>query len=141
MRFFKIQPEVAGGLGTRTIMDTTVHPPLVSVLEYEFDGWLGDDLLESFPCFIVSEQLKNLLEENTFTGYVFSDVITSKSDTFIEIYPDLTLPNFYWLKINGKAGVEDAGLSESNHLVVSENFLKILLQVNLKNCLTEELIP
>jgi hypothetical protein len=122
MKFFKLEPEVAGGLGQRTVMDTTVHPPLVSVLEYEFDGWLGDDLLESFPCFIISERLKNLLRENHFN----------------EIYPDLDLPNFYWLKINGKVGVDDTGLSESNHLVVSEGFLKILLQTNLKNCLTEE---
>lgn len=141
MRFFKLQPEVAGGLGARTIMDTTVHPPTVSVLEYEFDGWLGDDLLESFPCFILSERVKNLLQENDFTGYVFDNVIISKSDTFNEIYPDLELPDFYWLKIDGKAGVDDTGLSESNHLVVSEGFLKILLQFNLKNCLTDEYSP
>lgn len=63
MRFLKLQPEVAGGLGAKTIMNTTVHPPSVSILEYEFDGWLGDDLLESFPCFVVSERLKNPLEE------------------------------------------------------------------------------
>lgn len=141
MRFFKLQPEVAGGLGARTIMDTTIHPPAVSVLEYEFDGWLGDDLLESFPCFIVSERLKNLLDENTFTGYAFDSVIISRSETFDELYPETILPEFHWLKVEGKAGIEDVGFSELNHLVVSESVLKVLLQANLKNCLTEEYLP
>lgn len=141
MRFFKLQPEVAGGLGARTVMDTTVHPPAVSFLEYEFDGWLGDDLLESFPCYIVTERLKSLLTENDFTGYAFNSVIISKSETFDELYSETNLPEFHWLKIEGKAGIEDVGFSESNHLVVSENVLKVLLQASLKNCLTEEYLP
>lgn len=141
MRFFKLQLEVAGGFGRKTVMDTRVHPPLVSVLEYEFDGWLGDDLLESFPCYIVTERLRNLLVENLFTGYIFESVIISTSETFKELYPETNLPEFHWLKIEGKAGIKDVGFSESNHLVVSENFLKVLLQVNLKHCLTEEYLP
>jgi hypothetical protein len=141
MRFFTLQPEVAGGLGAKTVMDTTVHPPLVSVLEYEFDGWLGDDILESFPCYIITERLKNLLEESLFTGYIFDNVIISTSETFDELYPETNLPEFHWLKIEGEAGIEDIGFSESNHLIVSESFLKVLLQVNLKHCLTEEYLP
>ncbi len=140
MKFFKLEPEVAGGLGQKTVMDTTVHPPLVSVLEYEFDGWLGDDLLESFPCYIVTERLKNLLKEDSFTGCEFDSVIISTSETFEEFYPEANLPKFYWLKIKGKAGIDDVGFSELNHLVVSEKFLKVLLQANLKNCLVEDYI-
>jgi hypothetical protein len=138
MKFFKLEPEVAGGLGQKTLMDTTVHPPSVSILEYQFDGWLGDDLLESFPCYIVTEKLKNLVQENSFAGYKFDDVIISTSDTFKELYPETDLPKFYWLKIDGKAGIDDVGFSESNYLIVSEIFLTTLLKVNLKNCLVEE---
>ena len=57
--YYFIEPEVAGGWGGNTIADTSVHPPKISKLHYQFDGWLGDDLLESFPCFIVSESLKH----------------------------------------------------------------------------------
>lgn len=38
MKFFYIEPEVAGGFGERTRLDTTVHPPVVHELEYEFQG-------------------------------------------------------------------------------------------------------
>lgn len=46
--FRYIEPEVAGGLGEETQMDSTVHPPLVKKLHLEFEGWLGDDILETF---------------------------------------------------------------------------------------------
>ena len=36
MKYFYIQPEVAGGLGKNTVMDRSVHPPIVSRLHYEF---------------------------------------------------------------------------------------------------------
>lgn len=42
-------------LGGRTVRDTSVHPPVVSHLHYVIDGWLGSQLLESFPCFIASD--------------------------------------------------------------------------------------
>lgn len=37
-----------------TIMEATVHPPRVERLHYEFEDWLGDDLVESFPSFLVA---------------------------------------------------------------------------------------
>ena len=64
-----IEPEVAGGLGNETIIDKNYHPPIVKKLHYEFNGWLGDDILESFPCFIVSERLKNeIIKKNLKVG-------------------------------------------------------------------------
>lgn len=45
MKYFYIEPEVAGGLGRNTVMNRAVHPPVVSKLHYHFDGWLGDVLL------------------------------------------------------------------------------------------------
>ena len=53
MQYVYIEPEVAGGLGDHTVMDRSVHPPIVSKLHYQMEGWLGDALLESFPVFIV----------------------------------------------------------------------------------------
>src|SRR3954454_10828086 len=60
--YFALEPEVAGQLGDTTMLDTSVHPPVIQRLEYRFDGWLGDDLLESFPCFVVTERLANELK-------------------------------------------------------------------------------
>ena len=40
--FHVVEPEVAGALGDRTEMDSSIHPPIVKRLHYEFQGWLGD---------------------------------------------------------------------------------------------------
>lgn len=48
-RYYRLEPEVAGELGSGTVMDVSRHPPLVSHLQFKFQGWLGDDLLETFP--------------------------------------------------------------------------------------------
>jgi hypothetical protein len=56
--FYLIEPEIAGGLGDHTEIDTEVRPPVVKSLEYRLEGWLGDELLESFPCFIVTSLLR-----------------------------------------------------------------------------------
>ena len=44
--FFILAPEVAAQMGERTDLDTTVHPAMVRRLHLQFNGWLGDDLLE-----------------------------------------------------------------------------------------------
>lgn len=66
-----LEPEVAGGMGNDTILDNSVHPPIVTFLHYHFSGWIGDDILETFPYFIFSERLKNAIENNKLKGISF----------------------------------------------------------------------
>ncbi len=82
MRFYILDPEVAGELGRDTIMDTSVHPPTVSNLQYELDTWLGDDVIQSFPCYLVTNRLKRKLESSSFTGATFAPVEFSVSSDF-----------------------------------------------------------
>lgn len=124
--YFYLEPEVAGGLGEHTVMDTSVHPPLVSRLHYEFEGWLGDDLLESFPCYIVTARLREGLESAGTSGCTFDDVEVSKSDTFEELYPGRELPTFYWLRVEGGAGADDFGIAADHRLVASERILDLI---------------
>lgn len=133
-----LEPEVAGQLGEDTVMDTTRHPPEVSRLHYEFDGWLGDDLLESFPCFIITGRVKRALEEMSLSGCLFDSVKVSRSETFRELHPDEELPDFFWLKVSGTACVDDFGLTTDNRLVVTERTLKCLQEFHLNNCLVKE---
>src|SRR6476660_8794270 len=64
-----LAPEVAGGWGERTVADTSTHPPRVTALHYQFDGWLGDELLESFPCYIVTRRLAHALTAAGLSGF------------------------------------------------------------------------
>ncbi|MFC3958342.1 hypothetical protein [Halovivax cerinus] len=139
--FYSIHPEVAGGLGERTEMDTTRSPPEVHTLHYEFDGWLGDDLLSSHPCYIVSEQLKRVLESSKLTGFRLDDVCTSKSDQFKELQSTKELPTFYWLKVEGEPGSDDFGISDKYELIVSDAALDLMNDNTLEQAMIEEYEP
>jgi len=136
--YYYIEPEVSGGIGRSSIIDTSFHPPIVKKLNFEFDGWLGDDLIETFPCFIVSENLKNRIHQSKLTGFKFNDVEITKSDTFNELYENKTLPNFYWLQITGKAGQHDFGIASDFRLVVSSDALFIMKQTRIEQATIEE---
>jgi len=134
MTFFILQPEVAGSKGEHTLQDRSVHPPKVTRLHYEFDGWLGDDILETIACFITTKRLAEQLQNMRVTGVEFDDVEITTSEQFGELFQDTKLPPFVWLKIKGKPGKDDFGLSKEHQLVVSEQVQKMLKQLNLNHC-------
>jgi hypothetical protein len=141
MEYHILEPEVAGGLGEGTVMNRSVHPPDVKLLHYNFDGWLGDVLVESFPCFIVTVEAVKKLQGLPATGVDFGDVRVTKSAQFQEIHPYQTLPEFKWLKVIGKAGREDFGLASDFRLVVSDRVLHVLRSLGLSNALIEVFQP
>ena len=136
--YYIMFPEVAGGLGPRTILDNSIFPPIIKTLNYEFDGWLGDDLLESFPCFIVTESLKNALIASRLKGFLFSIVFVTKSDTFNELYPDRELPSFYWMQINGKLCMDDFSITDKSELVISSQAKELLSNFNISHAVIRD---
>jgi hypothetical protein len=112
-------------------------------LEYVFDGWLGDDVLETFPCFIVTARLKEAVEAIGPTGVAFDEVKVTKSKLFRELYGDRPLPTFYWLKVGGQAGTDDFGVGGSPRfrLVVSERVLYVFKQHQMTECGVAEYDP
>lgn len=137
MRYFYLDPEVAGGLGRHTVMDVSVHPPIVTKLNYEFEGWLGDAILESFPCFIVTVEAKSALLRGDASGATFDHVEVTTSDMFRDLQPDQKLPPFVWLKVNGRAGHDAFGIAKDYRLVVSERVLETLRPLGISNALIE----
>ena len=131
--FYFVGPEVAGGLGDNTVMDTSYHPPVVSELEYQFDGWLGDEILEIFPCFIVTKSLAALFVKHKLSGFALEKVKISKSEQFNDVYPDVGLPEFFWLKVVGSAGIDDFGLSDDYRLVVSDSTVSLFGKAKVNN--------
>ena len=126
-----IEPEVAGGIGEDTKLDTTVHPPIVYQLHYEFQGWLLNDILETFPCFIVTADLKEAILETGLTGVDFDYVKISASYEFRQLYPETVLPQFNWMKVYGKAGEDDFGISDKLRLIISEKAYALLSRFNI----------
>jgi hypothetical protein len=138
MKYFYLEPEVAGGLGPGTVMDSSAHPPKISKLNYQFDDWLGDVLLEAFPCFIITKEGRRIIEGQRFTGICFDDVEITTSDLFQDLFPDGPLPEFNWLKVLGHAAQDDFGISIDHRLVVSERVLKTLNKLGISNALVHD---
>lgn len=136
MRYL-LEPEVAGGWGGETIADTSVHPPIVHQLEYLFDGWLGDELLESFPCFVVTKRLAQLIAEAHLTGYHLAELKVGKSQAFLDVHSQVQLPEFVWLQVLGTKE-DDFSLDREYRLVVSSHALEVLKQGLLNSCVIEE---
>jgi hypothetical protein len=128
--YFELRPEVPGELGPKTVMDTRVHPPKVSVLHFIFDGWLGDHLVESFPCFLVTESLARSFEEASLTGFELGDVNIERDDQLDELESDLKIPSFLWLKIVGEIDQDDFFITERYYLGVSKRALDLISQAS-----------
>jgi len=151
-----LEPEVAGELGEGTSYQNFDNVrfkgerPVVDKLHYHFTGWLGDELLEATPCFIVTEELATSLERNALSGYRFEDVLISLSDEFIEMYPKRKLPQFKRLVPTGTIYVEkgtfkewsgeDICVSQKSYLVVSDKALAVFEAHKIANCDITELV-
>jgi len=156
-KLFHLESEVVGGFGEGTIVTNydqlkvgVEKIPKVEALEYVFDDWLGDDLLESTPCFVVTERLATLIETSNLAGYSLADMLVSKSDLFRQIHnEDLELPKFLWLKVLGHAEMVDMEVRHwsgddfcsglKGELIVTERCLHVLQRANLKNCTVSQL--
>jgi len=146
MKLYRLGPEVAGGLGENSIIIYNENGIMkdVSYLHYKFEGWLGDELLTTTPCFIVTEKLSNAIIDSNLTGYEFQDMEVSESYNFKLLKPDVILPNFKRLIPIGTVQIEDKKVKHwSGHdfcrigitrLVVSDHALNILQKYSISNC-------
>lgn len=107
MRFatlYYLDPEVAGDFGDRTIISNTERyrkgedaVPRIVKLEYEFDCWQGDELVQAFPCYLASKRLVQEMRMARLTGLSEADLEICTSSAFDELCPEMTLPEFSWL--------------------------------------------
>ncbi|MEL6560188.1 MAG: hypothetical protein AAFQ94_18510 [Bacteroidota bacterium] len=139
MKFFKIEPEVSVYIGEMTIYDKRKIPWKIKELHLEFEGWLGDDIVTSSPVFCISNNLKEGLEESSFSGIIGFDTIKiTKSENFLELYPNKKLPDFFLLRINGVYKKDDFSIHDGD-LIISEEVLKLLNKYNISEALIKQL--
>ena len=135
MKYYALEPEVAGCFGDNTIfVDRMARPPRVTKFHYEFDVWLGDPLLEAVGCFIVLQSLQGKILMLGATGAAFGEVEVSASEDFEELCPGCRLPKFVWLQVPGRAGKDDFGLSSQHLLVVSQPILDLFKDAGMSHC-------
>jgi len=135
LMFYKLDPEVAGHFGPGTTVDTSTHPPIVHSLHYIFDGWLGDELLTAFPCFIVTKRMQQLIESANPSGCTFEGVLVSKSELFEELHAERRLPQFSRLLIDGLPHRDDIGTTATGgSIIVSDRLFQAMKRGRLDHC-------
>ncbi|WP_404448180.1 hypothetical protein LG307_03520 [Sutcliffiella horikoshii] len=150
MILYFLEPEVSGGHGEQTIYGTEENVKndgisgQVKFLHYEFEGWRGDDLIESTPTFIISHNLKNELLKSEFRDYKLEDCLITTSDEFKELYPNRELPSFTrfiplgTVEMEGESFKNWSGyhfsLSLKGELVVTQKALEFLEKLSIDNC-------
>jgi hypothetical protein len=61
------------------------------------------------------------------SGATFDNMQIVKSGVFEDLHPEgMSLPKFFWLKIDGRAGADDFGIAADNRLVISQRALTLL---------------
>lgn len=135
MNYHVLKPEVAGSFGPNTIfVDRKARPPLLKKLHYEFNVWLGDPILETVCCYIVTGQVRNKIIAMQATGASFDEVEVSTVYPFEEICRGCILPSFTWLKVTGLGGADDFGYtSHDAFLVVYERVLDALVEAGMSH--------
>lgn len=141
MKYFVIEPEVAGSLGSDTILDRSTHPPIVNRLEFRFEGWLGDPIVESFPVFLARSDLVSRFKAIGITGYQIADAKITISDDLKATDPKLSIPPFEWVQIIGKSKHDDFFLAVDFRLVISEKVKAAVEEYGVKYWSIEEYEP
>lgn len=150
MIFFVLKPQVDGHFGRNSVfIDESARPPKIEKLHFVLDSFSGDDIITTIGTYVVTKRLADLLKtaKPSITGIAFDQVEISKSDEYYWSqkegfsYAPKQLPEFVWLKIDGKPGVDDFAKPGSYGLVVSERALNILKSLNLQLCDIEDFDP
>ncbi|HEY9007346.1 MAG TPA: hypothetical protein VIM75_14495 [Ohtaekwangia sp.] len=139
-RFYKISPEVPGGLGEKTRFNKNTVPWEIEELHISFDGWLGSDLLNVSPVFFVTAPLMNEIISHRLTGILkFDPIEITVSEIFNELHANKVLPSFFLLRLNGVPYKDDFGKTEKNKLVISQRAYDLLKSFELSIAEIEEL--
>lgn len=150
MILYFLEPEVSGGHGEQTIYGTDEKVAKEGVsgkikfLHYEFEGWLGDDLLESTPAFIISSYLENELRKSSIKDFKLEKCLITISDTFIEQYPNKEIPAFTRFIPLGTVELEGTSfknwsghhfcLTAKGELVVTQQAFNLLEKFSMSHC-------
>lgn len=110
---YKISPEVPGSIGSNSVIEYEGGKiKNIKFLEYEFEGWFGDELLTSSPCYIITERLAEFLDKNKLTGFACDDNIkTTKSEIFEYYHPNVELPTFLRMLVKGVVEINEGKIT------------------------------
>ena len=132
-----LEPHVAGELGEATELNPSAHPPIVTIVEYVLDAPDPDDLIESFPVFLVSAPLAERLDAAGLTGFGLEDAVVRPSADYVAVYGDVAHSEYRWMRLQDYGSTADAWLDGDHRLCVSDRMIDVLGPYRLARCIIE----
>lgn len=126
----------------RSVFDFTVDPPRPKAPRFVAMAWLGDPLVQTSPCFFVTEALALDLQLSGATGFTLTDIELEVDEQFAEFEPDTAgaLPKFVELRPHLDRSADVFLTASLGELVVSEPVFDLLLKHGLAFCGIEDYI-
>src|SRR5215211_250252 len=130
---YVLEPLVAGELGDETDLDTRTHPPLVHSVEFVLDLPTDEDLIESFPVFLVSEELASALTAAGFRGFQLSDAQVRPSHEYLANHGEVPHKRYRWLRLM-PSRPSDCWLDAQYRLCVSDQMYFVIARHRIDGC-------
>ena len=130
---YQLEPQVAGELGDDTVMDVSVHPPLVSRVAYELDQPDNDDLIQSFPVYLVERSMADQLVRAGLTGFDLAAAVVRPGEEYEAEYQGKAHKDYVWLRVHG-TNQHDCWIDHTLMLCVSDAMMAVLKSGQLEGC-------
>jgi len=131
---YVLDPLVAGQLGERTDLNATTHPPVVRHVDYVVDLPTDEDLIQSFPVFLVSEDLAGALAAANLTGFRLEDADVRPSDQYGGFGGgEVPIKHYRWLRLDS-SDPADCWLDERLRLCVSDEMYAVISSHRIEGC-------
>lgn len=130
---YSLDPQVAGELGEGSVLDTTVHPPVVTKVDYLLDQPETDDLIQAFPVYLVSSELADRFQAAAMSGFALAEATVRPSPDCLAVFGDAPPREYRWLQVHGGEG-DDCWIDQSLMLCVSDRMMEILNHATLTDC-------
>jgi hypothetical protein len=128
-----LEPLIAGELGDDTVLDTGSHPPLVRSVEFVLDAPTDEDLIESFPVFLVSEELGSALAAAKLNGFRLDDADVRPSSEYLAVFGEVPHKRYRWLRMIS-SGASDCWLDDQYRLCVSDRMYSLISRHRIEGC-------
>ena len=140
--FFYLHIWTEGETDSQTnVLDNKVHPIKLGNIGLEINDWYKDDLFRTFPLFICTERLKNLLTYEEFKSVDLTLIHrVNPGLDFSDNYPNAELGRFWLMEFTGECGKDDFALWKGLYLVVSEKALHFLRDNGVTHAESDEIV-
>jgi hypothetical protein len=115
-QFFQLDPEVPGNEGPGTIVANMpqlqaglAFVPEIKHLEFQFDAWLGNDIVQTSPCYLVSDVLAEAMKQSELLGYRLQAITVSTTDVLDRWQSEMVerpIPPFVRILMDGRIKIK-----------------------------------